>query len=208
MDANVVDGPIEKLSDFLDTLPAYNNCWNQIPLLDISRQVWDAGNYYYLGIPFPTGNDIFFNQPGSGNVNQTLTGDLTVPQFSLLTSICFFSGGPEAGHPGVLPNSGFKIRVYDKGGKVDMIMKQFSIINEIASRMAGEISGLIQPNPDDPFGPYYLLTHMFVMPPGVLTVEITDLSGVVNNMIQVLFNFAVPLNAVSTNTQQLGDANV
>ena len=203
-DANVVDGPIERLSDFLDTLPAYNNCWNQIPLLDISRQVWDSGDYYYLGVPFPTGTDIFFNQPGSGNVNQTLTGDITVPQFSLLTSICFFSAGTN----GTVPNSGFKIRVYDKGGKVDMIMKQFSLVNEIASRMAGEISGNIQPGENDPFGPYYLLTHMFVMPPGVLTIDITDLSGVVNNMIQVLLNFAVPLNSLSTNTQELGEPNV
>ena len=204
MDADVVQGPIDLKSDFLNLLPGYDASWNQIKLLDISRQVQDAENYYYLGVPFPVGPDIFFNQPGSGNVFQTYNGNITVPPFSLLTSITAFSAGPDgSGHFGTNLNSGFKLRIYDKGGKADLIMKQFSKADETASFMTGQVGGTLQPEQDDPFGPYFLLTHCFVMPPGVLNIEITDLSGVVNNMIQILLNFAAPLTRQGTGMQQV-----
>jgi hypothetical protein len=199
MEADKIQGPVDTLSDYLDKLPGYDGSWNQIPLLNISRKVWNSENYYYYGIPFPTGPDIFFNQPGSGNVFQTFSGDITIPPFSILTSIQFFSAGTN----GTVLNSGFKLRVYDKGGKVDLIQKQFALVNGTASEMLGNISGNIQPGQDDPFGPGYLLGELFVMPPGVLSIEITDLSGIGNNMIQILLNFACPLTSQGTNTQDI-----
>lgn len=204
MEADTIDGPIEPLSAYLNTLPGYDTSWNQIPLLNISRKVWDADNYYYYGVPFPVGPDIFFNQPGSNNVFQTFSGDITVPPFSILTSVQWISVGSEAEKYNYgLTNSNFKIRIYDKGGKVDMIQKQFGYVDVIASEMEGVFSGLIMPGQDDPFGPGYLTGEAFVMPPGVLTIEITDLTGIVNNIIQVLLNFASPLTAQGTNTQDI-----
>lgn len=191
MDADIIQGPVDPPSEYLDTLQGYNLSFNQYCLLDIARQVWDAENYYFMGVPFPVGGDIFFNQPGSGNVLQTFSGDIPIPPFALLTKITFFSSN--AGN--------FKLRIYDKGGKVDMIFKQFSIVQNVGSEMTGQIGGGLMPAQDDPFGPYYLLERKFVMPPGLLHVEITDLTGVQNNMIQILMAFAVPRTTQGTSLQ-------
>jgi hypothetical protein len=200
MDANIIeDGFDERMSDYLDKLPGYDPSWNQIPLLDISRDIWDADNYYFMGIPFPTGNDIFFNAaapPAGGNTFSTFSGDIPVPPYSILTKITHFCQQPEAGERPAAAR-GFKIRIYDKGGKVDMIHKQFAWSGLVSSNMSGAITGTAGPV-DDPFGPYYLLEEMFVMPPGLLNIEITDLTGVQNNIIQVLLAFAVPINVAST----------
>ena len=202
MDADVIDGPVEPLSAYLDLLPGYDCSWNQIALLRMSKQVWDADNYYQYSVPFPVNADVYFNQPGSNNVFQTYSGDITVPPFSILTSITWGSVGPVGGkYAYANTNSNFKIRIYDKGGKADMIQKQFGYVDMVASQMAGVISGNIMPGQDDPFGPGYLTGELFVMPPGVISVEITDLSGIVNNIIQIILNFASPLTNQGTNTQ-------
>jgi hypothetical protein len=199
MDANIVDRDTpENLSDYLNLLPGYDCSWNQDVLLDISREVWDADAYYWIGVPFPTGPDIFFNQPGSAYINQTFAGDLQIPPFSLLTSITAYSrGNPDQ------TNAPFKLRVYDKGGKVDMIHKQFSLVDNVGSRQ--EVAGINPPGPDQPFGPYLLTSPKFIMPPGILHVEITDLSGIVNVMIQVFFALAVPINAQSTGNKLIDE---
>lgn len=184
----------EALSAYLDLLPAYDQSWQTDALLDIERQVWDADNYYWYGIPFPTGGDIIFNQTGSPNVLQTFSGDITVPPFAILTKITYFQGLLSDGVGA--PSGRCKLRVYDKGGKVDMIHKQFAMIDNVASNMTGQDTGLLS-GQNDPFGPYMLMERKIVMPPGVLHLEITDMSGVANIAIQVLLSFAVPRNRQS-----------
>jgi hypothetical protein len=196
MDISIIDSPEDCLSDYLNTLTGYDSNAGVDSLLDISRDIWDSQAYYFRGCPFPTGPDIFFNAPGSGFVNQTFSGDIMVPPFSILTKITYFSQQPEA-EGGAAPTGDrpFKIRIYDKGAKADMIHKQFTLVPNVAGSMKGNISGVILPNNEE-FGPYYLLERMHIMPPGILHVEITDLSGAVNNIIQCLFAFAVPIGSI------------
>lgn len=192
MDYSIVDGPPDLESGYLDeALQAYNVGFGPSSLLDISREIWDADNYYPMVVPFPTGANCFLNQPGSGFVFQTFAGDITIPAFSWLTKISHWSGkqvveGPALHFTGVRSN--FKLRVYDKGGKVDMIHRQFGWMGNVSSDMTGPGGmGAV----DSPFGPYYLLEPKVLMPPGILHVEITDMSGV-PCFVQVAFMFAVP----------------
>jgi hypothetical protein len=196
MDITVIDAPSDVPSDYLDKLTGYDANSGVDSLLDITRDIWDSEAYYFLGAPFPTGPDIFFNKPGSGFVNQTFAGDIQIPPFSILTKITYFSQQPETdGGQVATGNRPFKIRIYDHGAKNDMIHKQFTLVPNVASAMRGARSGVILPRNDE-FGPYYLTSLLTIMPPGSLHVEITDLSGAVNNIIQVLFAFAVPRTSI------------
>lgn len=196
MDITIIDAPNDVPSDYLNKLTGYDANAGVDTLLDVTRDIWDSENYYFLGVPFPTGPDIFFNAPGTGFVNQTFSGDIQVPPFSILTKITYFSQQPETdGGQNPAGNRPFKIRIYDSGAKNDMIHKQFTLVPNVASAMRGTRTGVILPRNDE-FGPYYLLELMTIMPPGSLHVEITDLSGVANNIIQVLFAFAVPIGSI------------
>jgi len=188
MDYSIVDGPPDLESGYLDNcLVGYDMGFGPSSLLDISREIWDADNYYAMVVPFPTGNDCFLNQAGSGFVFQTFGGDITIPPFSWLTKISHFHNTLENGN--FTGTQGpFKLRVYDKGGKVDMIHRQFAWMSNVSSDMIppGGIGTI-----NDPFGPYYLMEPKVLMPPGTLHVEITDMSGQ-PCFVQVAFMFAVP----------------
>ena len=198
MDIHIIDGPVEDASEYLDTLQGYNITYQQDELLNIARRVWDADNYYPMIVPFPGKPNDLFNATNSGYVLQTFSGVVTVPAFSVLVKMTAYAG-PDPDHPTL-----FKLRIYDKGGNVDLVYKQFSLADNICGKMTGQLTGQFEPQ-DDPFGPSYLLDNAFVMPPGALQVEITDLSGVANTRIQIAMFFAVPKNSQSLGMQQITD---
>ena len=193
MDYSQFSGSAEDMSDFLDRcMPAYDVSFYDSMQLDISRQIWDADNYYPWVVAFPGARaDCLFNVGTVAPVTtfQTFTGDITLPPYSWLTKISYFAQQTTAdGFPnGTLEP--FKLRVYDKGGKVDMIQKQFGWMNNVAGSMIPPAGLGTQ---DSPFGPYYLLEPKVLMPPGVLHLEVTDMGGV-PAYIQVALMFSVPL---------------
>jgi len=103
-----------------------------------------------------------------------------------------------------LGDQGFKIRIYDKGAKTELFYNKFARDVTASSPM-----GQSDPNNPDPtspqeqeirqaLSPRFMTSPMIVLPPGTLQIEITNLSPY-NNLIQILFNFAIPLGNKSTN---------
>lgn len=161
----------EKLR-YLDTLPAYDLNENIAGMLDLSRAVELSEEYYWLGKPTPTSGLTTIEGRG------TLEDHITVDPGSLVMAISGFSSQPQ----------GYQIQLYDEGARQFIFGRTFC-----KSQLAdGAMNG------DEPFGPYYLLSPWFVLEPGQIKVQITNLSSN-SAIIQSLLALVVPISRRSYN---------
>lgn len=174
---------------YLNALQAYNLNPGTDMMLDQSRKILNAGNYYYLGVPFPSATDCNF-QP-----LENKAGVIQIPPNSYLLSVT--GGVTNSTGTGSSGTEIFKVRIFDKGSQSDMIDGQFILGRNFTSE-------IISAGQDVPRGPHYLLSPFIVVAPGIWQIEIQNLvnftlpnGGVLS--IQVYLEFAVPIN-----TQSLG----
>lgn len=180
-------------SAYVNGLALYDQSEGRDTDLDLSREVVDANNYFYQGIPFPV---IPEGQLYSVQALSTVTGTVSAPAYSYLTSITGYQRYEEA----QTPPTGFNIRVYDKGAKTDLFYNKFSRDCSAVGIGRGSLSGggLQFRNTRNGIGPRWMISPMIMLPPGSLQVEITNLIPI-DSLIQVIFNFAIPLNKQNTN---------
>lgn len=159
--------------------------------LDLAREIILSDNYFYQGKPFPVipQGQLFTLEP-----YETFSGTIVAPAYSFIVSMTHYTNQSE----------GFRLSVYDKGAKTDLFYNKF----------AKDITGSAQMGPNvDPHpatvstealeafqaqGPRFIEGPMVILPPGTLQIELTNLSPN-QNLAQVLFNFAVPMNGPNTN---------
>lgn len=175
---------------FLNNLQAYNLNSGVDCMLDLSRAIWDSGDYFNqgVGIPdIPEGTLLNFAQ------NETKSGVVQVPGFSYLVAVSCFSQN----------TGGFKIRIFDKGTGAEMISTLFMQERALGSNQTAQDPNMFAATPEtpQPTSPYLLTSPLIVTPVnpgtgGILQWEITNMDSNVNgNLIQVLLEFAVPRNA-------------
>lgn len=169
---------------YLDSLPAYNCHAGVDSMLDLAREIIDSDGYYWQGVAFPTGSNILI--PAQG----TYVGNVSVEPLSYIIAITGYSNQPE----------GFKIRIYDKGAKADIIDKQFIYSTMLASNMQMLLGGTAYENVAT--GPYLLTSPLIILNPGSLQIEITNLS-VSDAMIQIMLSCAFPVTDRSINIKDI-----
>ena len=152
----------------------------------------------FQGVAFPKGSDIFipFDSTFSGTVNFT--------PYSYIVSLTAWSAN----------NSQFSVRIFDKGAQTDLYFGQFAWSSTVASNMQdspnnGQI--VYQTSQNQPFGPYFFRDPLIVLPPGVLQVQLTNLSTTAYQWatpgIQLLFGMAVPKDTVNLQTRKVLSGN-
>ena len=162
-------------------------------LLDQSRFVLNSDAYLFQGVSFPKGPDITL-LPG-----QTFSGTINLTPFSYIVSLTGFTGN----------GNQFTLRIFDKGGQTDFYFRQFAWFPTVISNMEGSFNmgkPITIADRDKPFGPYFFRDPMIVLPPGVLQVQVTNVSTDPNfgqNIIQVLFGIAVPKSTLTLQNQQV-----
>lgn len=178
-------------NEWLDNLPAYDMTHGRIEQLDQAR-LFDcaAPRYYWYGFGIP-GNitDMTFAALA------TFQDTISIEPFSYLVSISVGHVSLDGEGLPTDPGQGFKFNVYDKGAKV--YISQQDLAKDI------NLGGNFLPQVDEnnlvlPTGQYWLTSPVVVTPPGQFNVEITNLENN-ENIIQVLLQFAIPLNVQSRN---------
>lgn len=166
-------------------------------LLDQSRAILDSDNYIYQGIAFPKDQDIFLTQ------GQTFSGSLNLTPYSFLVSLTGWNGN----------DNQFTLRIFDKGAQTDLYYGQFGWFPTVISNMEGGIN-MGQPlrisQRDIPYGPYYFRDPLIILPPGVLQIQVTNVSNLPNfgaGAMQMLFGLAVPKAPLSMQTQTVVTPN-
>lgn len=206
LQGTVPDGTIRpiyptSLSDWLQDLPAYNLWEGTDRMLDLMTLLWESDAYYCNLIPFPNNISTNLNlvDPNGYTANfvpgETQTGSIQIPVNSYLVNITmqFLQGDGSTGH--TYQGPGFKARVYDKATQSDLFYGQFA-----HNFTAGSDMNSITYNvPDNPMGPYILVSPYCVQPPGIIQLEVTNLDVSNNQCIQMLFGFASPKNQISVN---------
>lgn len=179
----------------LNAMSLYDTCEGLDSYLDLARELILSNRYFYQGIPFP-----IIPEGAVTNIAPfaTISGTITIPPYSFVVSITHYSAQPE----------GFKISIYDKGAKTDLFYNKFAKDVTASSPM-----GFGDPHPAtistealDVFnaqGPRFMTSPLIVLPPGTFQIEITNLSPL-DNLVQVLFNFAVPFSGKATNIVSIG----
>lgn len=165
-------------------------------MLDQSRFILNSDAYIYQGVAFPKGQDVFL-APG-----QTFSGSLNLTPFSYIVALTGWTGN----------GNRFTLRIYDKGAQTDFYFRQFAWFPTVISNMQGGFNNgqpLQIDKTDIPFGPYYMRDPMIVLPPGILQIQLTNVSTDPTfgaNMVQVLFNIAVPKSTVSMQNRKVQTA--
>lgn len=165
------DGPIQ----FLNNLPAYNGNQGVDSLLDLAREIQQSGNYYYEGLVFPN-LEVQPTIPALG----TLSGVIVIPPGTYVTAI----NGLAYNSNNTLGNSGFNLKIYDKGSKASVFYGDYAQHTTVA--------GHFDITQDVPSGSGMLLAPFIITGPGVLGWEIVNRSTNAL-MIQVLIDCAVPI---------------
>lgn len=158
------------LSYHLDYLPAFDLTDGLSELLDIARLVIDSENYYMRGYTWPPN--------GSDTINalENFEGQISIPHGSIILSMTGYSNQTD----------GFKWELYDNGAKHTLFGRTFG--RDVDALGQGGGVGI----PDTPVAPNMLTAPMIVMPPGRLTLQLTNLSAN-NALIQIYFQVAVPI---------------
>jgi hypothetical protein len=169
------------VTSYLDALGAYTTWYGNDELLDFARLVVESQSYFYTGLVFPNGADV--NIPA----RTTFAGNVSIEPLTYVLSIGGWSNQPE----------GFKVRVYDKGSKADIIERQFTFYSNVASEGEG-IFGAVPTPLDVPFGPYFLTSPFIIMPPGSVQIEVTNQSPAAA-IIQVMLGCCIPVTDRSIN---------
>ena len=177
---------------FLDNLQGYNLNAGTDKMLDLARMVVDSDSYYWTGVAFPRGATVADLAIAAG---ATFAGNVAIEPYSYivnLSGVCIQAEGAAIG-----ANGSFKVRVFEKGSKSDIINGQF-LRNALGfSQMETVFLPGVTPQ-DIPFGPHWLQSPLIVLPPGSLQVEITNLEAVAC-YIQLLFSTATPVTDRSLN---------
>lgn len=179
-----IDAPYSELQ-FIENLSAYDSNVGTREMLELIKTIQQSGNYYFQGLPFPQRDLVV---PGFGTVN----GTIQVPQGTYVTSITHYedTGG-----------FGFKFKVYDKGSKASIFYGDYSLARIVSSNMQQQIG--VGVNPNEPFGPNYLMSPFIINEPGVLGWEVVNLSPDPAT-IQVMLACAVPINKQSIGQYVIG----
>lgn len=161
---------------WLDSLPGYDSYPGVIGLLDGLRKIQESGSYYFQAFGVP-----------AANADATLAGfdafeeDISVVPDSVLTMVSSYSTQPE----------GFKVQVYDKGSKTTLFASTFGKDESVFGQVrASPVYGT-------PWrGPHIMQSPFVVIRPGQVNVQLRNLSEN-NNVVQVAFYFAVPVDTRS-----------
>jgi hypothetical protein len=195
--------PVPKYSpyDYLNALPQFNLNEQSDNLIDQARAILDAGNYYHQTVGFPDLPGVVVSGGVVSNyaLGETKTGTIQVPAGSFLVSICIYSQN----------TGGCKVRIFDKGTKAELFDRQYGMSrllsdnNSLYDASIGPLFGIDQTfsagNVNDPnLYPWYALSPIIITPPGVLQVDTTNMDlGANGNYIQIVLQFAVPINQSS-----------
>lgn len=155
-------------------------------LLDLTREILNSDNYVCQLVAFPKAQDIVFaNQ-------QSFSGSLNLVPYSFVVGLCGFNDAANQ----------FTLRIYDKGAQTDLYYGQFAWFPSVIGIGQDQVSTnptSILSDKDKPFGPYFFRAPWIILPPGVLQIQITNVSpnsvGPVDS--QLLFMTAVPKTTVT-----------
>jgi len=182
---------------YIDNLGPYGLNPGLDQLLDTARQIQESENYYWFGVPFPGASDAQI--PALG----TFSGTLTVPSLAYVLAL---TAASIVVSDGSVSPPGFKLRIFDKGGKIDtFINAQYANDRQFIMSM-NPGSSATGANFQTPTGPLFLSSPMVILEPGALQVEVTNLNNV-PVWCQVLFSLCVPVNRQSTNEMMVGRHN-
>jgi len=184
------------LSSWYENNGAYDLNAGTDMLLDLPRHILESDAYIFQGIAFPKGGDIAIPQ------QQTFSGSLNITPFSYLVSLTGWSGN----------GNQFTLRIFDKNAQTDLYYGQFGWLPTVISNMAGieqQNMGqtIFQGDPNKPFGQFFFRDPLIILPPGVLQVQITNVSQQQyfgqSAVMQMLFGIAVPKSTVSLNNRKV-----
>ena len=181
------------LSSWQENQGAYDLNLGTDLLLDQSRFILNSDAYMFQGVAFPKGSDVFLD-PG-----QTFSGSINLTPYSYIVSLTGFTGN----------GNQFTLRIYDKGAQTDFYFRQFAWFPTVIGTLQGSFNNgdpLLISQFDKPFGPYMLRDPMIVLPPGVLQVQLTNVSTdptFGQNIVQVLFGIAVPKSTISMQNRKI-----
>ena len=163
--------------------------------LDLIRHILASDGYTCQLIAFPKGNDILIN------LGQSFSGSLNLIPYSYILGLIGFDDGQ------------FTLRIYDKGAQTDLYYGQFAwfptIIGVGQSTVSAQGDGALpgQQGFDKPFGSYLFRAPWIVLPPGVLQIQVTNVSQFASpffpETMQMLFLVAIPKNTVSLNSRRV-----
>lgn len=154
---------------YLENLQAYNCHAGVDKLIEFARMLVAAGqDYLYRGMVFPLGSEAPTVAAG-----KTIEGTISIPAGSFLYSHGGYSN----------QNEGFKYSLFDKGSKTYLVDKEF-----VHSGLDATDS---QPDVDVASSNIFHISPFVITAPGLLQVQITNLSGV-DAVIQLFLEFAVP----------------
>lgn len=184
------------LSTWYDHQGAYDLNAGTDRLLDQARFILESDAYTFQGVSFPKGNDITLQ------AGQTFSGTINLTPFSYLVSMSasVAGGSSQTYNP-------FTLRIFDKGAQTDLYFKQFGWFPTVISDMDPQAN--VSPylvlynsnaHPDLPFGPHFLESPFIILPPGVLQIQVTNVSTQILS-IQMLLALAVPKTNVTLQKQ-------
>jgi hypothetical protein len=185
------------LSTWYENNGAYDLNTGTDLLLDQIRHILESDNYTFQAVAFPKGKDIVVN------FQQTFSGSLNLVPNSYIFGL---NGYNEA-------EGQFALRIYDKGAQTDLYYGQFALYPTVLGTNQGQFyaSGqfITEQTPDIPFGPYFFRAPWIVLPPGILQIQITNVSApntpgeLPIQHVQLLFLIAVPKTTQTLNTRRV-----
>lgn len=180
---DTVGASLVDFNSYLNSLGAYNLNAGVDSLLDQSREINESGKFYFMGSPFPMGNDTTFAP------FETKQGSVNLQSYTFINSISIYCSDP----------AGIKFSIYDKGAKVYLFQTIYAKEVTVASNLDQTPTVLANSGNLYPQGPYFLTSPLIILPPGVLQIEMTSLSSNNNVIAQMMLGCAVPITPTGTN---------
>ena len=174
-------------TDFIDSKAVYASNEGTDNLLDLSRKIINAGNYYPSIMGWPIGPLSALTIPALG----TLEGSIQVPAKSILVSLSIYTRRTAGGVVGDL----MRVTISDKGSSLGITAAPGTLAALYMSRMDVDTTLV----PGDPFGPGYLIDPIYITDPGQVQITIANTMAF-DNIVQIAMSFAVPINNLSVNT--------
>ena len=164
--------------------------------LDLIRQILASDNYTFQAISFPKGKDI------EVDFQKTFSGSLNLVPYSYIWGL---NGYNET-------EGQFTLRIYDKGAQTDLYYGQFAWYPTVLGTGQGQFDlpgdFILLGQENKPFGPYFFRAPWIVLPPGILQIQITNVSAAFDPVhpiqhVQLLFLVAVPKTTQTLNTRRV-----
>ena len=163
--------------------------------LDLTRQILASDNYICQLVAFPKGPDVLVP------LGTSFSGSLNLIPYTYVIGLIGFDTGQ------------FTVRIYDKGAQTDLYYGQFAwfpTVTGVGQNTVSQQGQSVLPGNsgfDQPFGAYFFRAPWIVLPPGVLQIQITNVSQAPNPFfpqeLQMLFLLAVPKNTVTLNNRRV-----